>query len=148
MRIESQGFKDGEVIPSKYTCDGSNINPELSFFDIPEGTVSLAIIMDDPDSVGGRIFLHWAIWNISPKRIKINEGISPDEGVEGKNDFGKIGYGGPCPSAGKHHHYHFKLFALKGMLTMSPDVSEIELENEIISKGLLGKTELIGIYKR
>ena len=148
MRIESQGFKDGEVIPSKYTCDGDNINPEIEFFDIPEGTVSLALIMDDPDSVGGRTFLHWAIWNISPKRTKINEGISPDEGVEGKNDFGKIGYGGPCPSNGVYHHYHFKLFALNGMLTVPPDISEIELENEIISKGLLGKAELIGIYKR
>lgn len=148
MRIESQAFKDGEVMPNKFTCDGNNINPELSFFDIPEGTVSLALIVDDSDASAGRTFLHWAIWNISPKRTKINEGISPDEGVEGKNDFGKIGYGGPCPGNGKDHHYHFKLFALRGMLTVNPDISETELENEVISKGLLAKAELIGIYKR
>lgn len=148
MRIESQAFKDGEVIPSKFTCDGSNINPELSFFDIPEGTVSLTLIVDDPDSVGGRTFLHWAIWNISPKRTKIDEGFAPDEGVEGRNDFGKIGYGGPCPSNGKDHHYRFKLFAVKGILTLSPSASEEEIENEIISKGLIEKAELIGIYKR
>lgn len=148
MRIESQGFKDGEVMPSKYTCDGNNINPELSFFDIPEGAVSLALIVDDPDSVGGKTFLHWAVWNISPKRTKINEGMSPDEAIEGKNDFGRVGYGGPCPSNGVNHHYHFKLFALRGVLTVGNDISRIELENEIISKGLLAKAELIGIYKR
>lgn len=148
MRIESQAFKEGEEIPSKFTCDGENINPELGFFDVPEETISLAMIVDDPDSASGSTFLHWAIWNISPNRKIINEGISPDEAVEGKNDFGKIGYGGPCPSNGKDHHYRFQLFALKGILTLSPNVGRIELENEIISKGLLAKAELIGIYKR
>jgi Raf kinase inhibitor-like YbhB/YbcL family protein len=148
MRIESQAFKDGEIIPNKFTCDGSNINPELSFFEVPEGALSLALIVDDPDSVGGRTFLHWAIWNISPRRIKIEEGFSPDEAVEGKNDFGKIGYGGPCPSNGVDHHYRFRLFAIKGVLTLPPDSSGIEIENAIISKGLIEKAELIGIYKR
>ncbi len=148
MRIESQAFKDGERIPSKFTCDGDNINPELEFIDIPEGTVSLALIVDDPDSVGGRTFLHWAVWNISPKRKSINEGIAPDEAIEGKNDFGKVGYGGPCPSNGVDHHYRFKLFAVKGILTVDNNISGVELENEIISKGLLEKTELIGIYNR
>ena len=148
MRIESQAFKDGDMMPSRFTCDGENINPELGIFDVPEGTVSLAVIMDDPDSIGGSTFLHWAAWNISPERTKISEGISPDEAIEGKNGFGKVGYGGPCPANDKVHHYHFKLFALKGVLSANPDINEIELENEIISKGLLDKAELVGTYKR
>lgn len=148
MRIESQAFKDGEIIPSKFTCDGSNINPELHFFDVPEEAISLALIVDDPDSVGARTFLHWAVWNISPKREKIDEGFSPDEAVEGRNDFGKIGYGGPCPSDGKPHHYRFKLFAARGILNLNPQASEEEIENEIASKGLIAKAELVGIYKR
>lgn len=148
MRVESQAFKDGDIIPSKFTCDGSNINPELSFFEVPEGTVSLALIVDDPDSVGGRTFLHWAIWNISPKKAKIQEGFAPDEAVEGRNDFGKIGYGGPCPGDGKKHHYRFKLFAIKGILNLSPNSNIEEIENEMATKGLLTKAELVGIYGR
>jgi len=113
MKLSSPEFKNGYAIPSEYTCDGKNIPPELIIEDIPENTKTLALIMDDPDAPSGT-FVHWLVWNI-PKETK---GIKKGEKIfypQGKNDFQKNSYGGPCPPSGMHR-YFFKLFALDASL--------------------------------
>src|SRR5215831_1535953 len=107
LEIQSAAFASNGHVPSKYTCDGENVNPPLEISDIPEDTKSLALIVEDPDAPGG-LFIHWLLWNLSPDE-QIPE--RTNEGVSGINDFGRTGYGGPCPPSGTHH-YHFKIYAL------------------------------------
>lgn len=145
MIITSPSFKDGEMIPKKFTCNGGNINPELQIQNVPPEAKSLAFIMDDPDAPG-RIFTHWLVWNIDPKTSVIKEESTPPGGVEGVNDARKIGYLGPCPHAGTHH-YHFKLYALDAMLELQTGAAKIELETEV-DKHLLLKAELVGLYQQ
>src|SRR5207237_8086420 len=109
MKITSSAFQQGGNIPSKFTCDGANTNPPLQISDVPPEAKSLVLIVDDPDAPSG-LFTHWAVWNISPQTSTIAEGSTP-KGVQGTNDFGKSGYGGPCPPSGTHRYY-FKIFAL------------------------------------
>src|SRR5437870_4175246 len=99
--ISSTVFVNKGIIPSKYTCDGENVNPPITIEDIPAGTKSLALIMDDPDAPNG-IFDHWIIWNIRPMEMIIENTVP---GTEGKNSFGKMKYQGPCPPEGKAHRY-------------------------------------------
>jgi len=142
MVILSDAFEDNGSIPSKYTCDGDDISPPLRFQNIPNGTVSLAIIMDDIDANN---FIHWLIWNIPPNvsGFKENENLSYPEG---KNSFGFIDYGGPCPPYGKHR-YRFTLYALDTMLNLEEGVTINTLEKAM--KGhIIEKAELIGSYGR
>lgn len=141
--IKSSAFKNNEFIPSKYTCDGLNINPEISIDEIPENTKSLAIIVDDPDSPNGT-FCHWLIWDVSPKS-SIKEDSTP--GIQGRNSMGENKYSGPCPPGG-NHHYHFKVYALDTKLsTLSPSTNQKEFEKAM--KGhVIAWGELIGLYKR
>lgn len=143
LNIKSTSFKNNEVIPSKYCCDGLDINPELSIEELPENVKSLAIIVKDPDAKNGD-YCHWVVWDVSPKKI-INENSSP--GIEGRNSKGENKYAGPCPPIGMHH-YHFQVYALDTKLSsLPPSSNERELikamENHIIAKG-----ELIGLYKK
>ncbi len=144
MRIESV-FQNGEKIPSKYTCDGENINPPLKFSDVPENTKSLAIIFDDPDSPSGT-WTHWTIFNIDPKVIEIIENNVPENSVLGKTTFSDVKYGGPCPGSGEHR-YVFKLFALDMVLDLKQgaDISELE---KAIEGHIIEKAELMGKYER
>jgi Raf kinase inhibitor-like YbhB/YbcL family protein len=140
--IKSPAFEDNEFISSKYTCDGVNVNPEISIGEIPKDTKSLAIIVDDPDAPSGS-FCHWLMWNIAPKN-SIKENSAP--GIQGRNSFGENKYDGPCPPSGKHH-YHFKVYALNTKLNLlvSTDKNELEkaMRDHIIARG-----ELVGLYKR
>lgn len=148
MLITSPSFLNSQPIPKKFTCDGGNINPELQIQNIPGEAKSLALIVDDPDATGGRTFTHWLLWNIDPKTTLIKEESKPPESIEGKNDFGRIGYGGPCPPPGsKPHRYFFKLYALRAVLDLPEGAKKGELESEI-SKHLVEKSELIGLYQR
>lgn len=151
MKINLKDIEKEKYIPEKYTCDGDNIIPELEIFDIPEETKSLALVMDDPDakSVIGRTFDHWIIWNIPPETKKISSDSFPFSGsVEGKNDFGKTGYGGPCPPKGHgQHKYIFKLYALDTTLDLPKGSTKTELE-EAIKKHIIEKTETSGVYER
>src|SRR5437899_11902207 len=108
MKITSSAFQEGGNIPSKFSCDGADTSPPLQISDIPSGAKSLVLIIDDPDAPSG-LFTHWAVWNISPQTSTIDEGRTP-KGVQGTNDSGKSGYGGPCPPSGTHRYY-FKIFA-------------------------------------
>lgn len=145
MNITSTAFEQNRAIPSKYTCDGQGIIPQLSFSEIPAGAQSLVLTVVDPDSPNGH-FTHWVAWNIPADTKEISEGILPTGLVEGKNDFGKIGYGGPCPGQGTHH-YVFNLYALDAKLDLSTGVSREELE-DTMSNHILSHAELIGVYTR
>jgi Raf kinase inhibitor-like YbhB/YbcL family protein len=144
MKLTCPSFEDDQMIPSIYTCDSDNINPPLEISDVPQGTKSLALIMDDPDAPGGA-FTHWMMWNIPPDTKIIDENDWPQGAEQGLNDGGELGYYGPCPPEGVHH-YRFKLYALKNELNLLADVKAERLEREI-EENLIEKTELTGLYK-
>lgn len=140
--IKSPKFLDNEFISSKYTCDGLNVNPEISINEIPKNTKSLAIILDDPDAPNGS-FCHWIMWNITPKN-SIKENSAP--GIQGRNSFGENKYDGPCPPSGKHH-YHFKVYALNTKLNLLVSTDKNELE-KAMKEHIIARGELVGLYKR
>ena len=145
MQIKSSAFTNREKIPSKYTCDGANINPELLFLNIPKDTKSLALIFDDPDAPSGT-WLHWSMWNISPDTKEIPENSIPTGSVSGTTSFGNVGYGGPCPGVGEHR-YFFRLFALDIVLDIPSGENRTELEKTIAGH-IIEQTKLIGTYSR
>ena len=145
MRLESSAFKHSESIPKKYTCDGENINPELLIRDVPDGTKSLALIVDDLDAPVG-LWVHWVVWNISPETKIIKEHSVPKGAMEGATSAGKPGYRGPCPPDGEHR-YFFKLYALDTEINLPPDADKDSLEEEMVGH-VLDKAELIGLYSR
>jgi Raf kinase inhibitor-like YbhB/YbcL family protein len=140
--ITSPAFENNKLIPKKYTCDGEDVNPPLNIKGIPEGTISLVLIVDDPDAPMGT-WDHWIVWNIPPVS-KIDENSVP--GVEGLNDFRKHSYGGPCPPSGTHR-YFFKVYALDTKLDLSSNSRKKDVEKAM--KGhILAKGELVGLYSR
>lgn len=145
MKIISPAFKDQGKVPPQYTCDGIDVNPPLEFLDVPIETVSLLLVVDDPDAVSGR-WIHWLIWNISPEDKKIEENSVPPNAIAGLNSFNRIEWGGPCPPSGKHG-YIFKLYALDSMLDISPDTTIFKIE-QIIKDHIITQAELLGYYQR
>lgn len=145
LKITSPAFENNGDIPPKYTCDGDNVNPELIFEGVPSGAESLVLIVDDPDAPGGT-WVHWTVWNIDPSVDSIGEDSVPEGAVEGNTDFGKPGYGGPCPPSGKHR-YFFKLYALDTDLDL--DIASEASDIEAAMEGhILASAELIGLYSR
>jgi len=142
IKVFSSAFEANRTIPRKYTCDGKNLNPPLELEGIPEEAESLVLIIDDPDAPM-KVFTHWIVWNIEPV-AKIEEDSIP--GVEGMNDFRKIGYGGPCPSSGTHR-YFFRVYALDRKLELKAGAGRKELESEMIGH-IIAEGELIGKYSR
>ncbi|HEY9586095.1 MAG TPA: YbhB/YbcL family Raf kinase inhibitor-like protein [Candidatus Paceibacterota bacterium] len=145
MKITTGAFEDGGNIPSRFTCDGENANPELSFEDVPAAAKSLALVMDDPDAPMGT-FVHWILWNIPPDTKKILEKSSPAGAMPGANSMKRAGYIGPCPPSGTHH-YHFKLYALDAVLDL-PDSSGKSALESAMNGHIIEQTELIGLYSR
>ena len=148
MRLTSPAFKHNGSIPSKYTCDGKNISPELNFNEIPDETKTLALIMEDPDvpktiRVDG-MWDHWIIWNIPSKINAIKEG--GDLGVKGGGTRNKLGYTGPCPPD-REHRYFFKLFALDSDLNLKEGFTKKDLL-EAMKGHVIEQAELIGRYNR
>ena len=149
--LHTQAFVPGSEIPVRYTCSGPDVSPPLSWTDMPPGAQALALIVDDPDAPGGT-FTHWLVYGLSPTRKELPENLAkndrlPDGTVQGRNDFGKIGYGGPCPPPGKPHHYLFRLFALNTVLQVKPGFSRQELESAM--KGhVLGEATMLGTFRR
>jgi Raf kinase inhibitor-like YbhB/YbcL family protein len=144
MKIESSAFQNQQPIPRKYTCEGTDVSPPLTFSGIPAGTQSLALIVDDPDAPMGT-FDHWIVWDIPANSTALAEGARVPK--QGTNHFREKRYRGPCPPPGKPHRYFFKLYALDTMLDLEEGASKEELEASI--KGhILGKAELIGTYQR
>jgi Raf kinase inhibitor-like YbhB/YbcL family protein len=144
MKITSSAFQQGANIPSKFSCDGPNTSPPLQISDVPGEAKSVVLIVDDPDAPSG-LFTHWAVWNISPQTSTIAEGSTP-KGVHGTNDFGKSGYGGPCPPSGAHRYY-FKIFALDRELDLPVGAKRSQLDAAM--KGhVIAQGELMGRYAK
>jgi len=142
MKITSPAFTHNQMIPRKFTCQGDDLNPALKIDGLPEGTVSLVLINDDPDAPGGT-WDHWIVYNIDPIS-EIAENSEP--GVQGKNSWGRNDYGGPCPPSGTHR-YFFKLYALDAKLNLPEGAPKAKLEAAM--KGhVLAQAELIGLYKK
>jgi len=149
MKLTSTAFMHNGKIPSEYTCDGSNVSPELIIEGIPGNTRSLALIMDDPDVPKNiredGMWVHWVVWNIPPETKKISKDNEP-EGVQGVTNFGTLGYGGPCPPD-REHRYFFKLYALDSTLNLKEGSSKAELESAMEGH-IIEQTVLIGLYER
>ena len=138
-------FEHNGIIPSVYTCDGEDLAPVLNISDVPEKTKELAIIVDDPDAPVGT-WVHWVLYNIPAETTKIdNKNLLP-EIKQGMTDFGRIGWGGPCPPNGEHR-YFFKLYALDVKLDLSSGVTKKELE-KAMQEHIIEKSEIIGLYNR
>lgn len=143
MQLTTEAFMPGDMIPKKYTCEGQNISPALHVENWPQGTQSLALIVEDLDAPSGT-FDHWIAWNITPKSA-IDEGEKlPYQGI---NDFGKVYYQGPCPPPGKPHRYYFKLYALDAMLDLAQGSKKKDLENAMQGH-ILAESSLMGLYER
>lgn len=150
IKVTSTAFEEGGMIPSKYTCDGEDVSPPLSWSSVPEETKSIALISDDPDAPMGT-WVHWVAFNLPPEMTELGESIPHGEALEvggkqGKTDFGKVGYGGPCPPSGTHRYY-FKIYALDTMIDLKAGITKAELldamEGHILAQG-----QLMGKYKR
>lgn len=143
MRITSPAFENEGTIPKKFTCQGQDINPELRIEDIPDGTASLALIIDDPDAPS-KTWLHWMVYDIPAGTNVIEEDSVP--GAEGSNDFGKREYGGPCPPSGEHR-YFFRAFALDEKLGLGEGRSRSEVE-DAMQGHVIGSCELMARYSK
>lgn len=146
MTFSSPAFSNDEPIPTAYTCEGEGYSPPFNISEVPYGTKSLVLIMEDPDATGGT-FDHWLIWNIDPDTETIIENTIPKNTVEGQNSTGKTGYQPPCPPAGSGlHHYRFRLSALADNLNIMPGSSKDELVAAVRNMKILAQTELVGTY--
>ncbi len=150
FQLDSSGFKYGATIPRQFACDGEDVSPHLHWSDPPAGTVTYALVMDDPDAPSGT-WVHWVIWNIGgghgvvenfPRTSELPEGAR-----QGRNDFGKIGYNGPCPPPGKTHRYFFRVYAVDIKLDLPAGATRAKLDSAL--KGhILAEAEYMGTYRR
>lgn len=145
IQLTSVAFSEGNTIPKRYTCDAENVSPPLQWTQIPAGTMSLALIMDDPDAPAGT-WVHWVLYDVPPKQAGLAEGES-GVGVQGLNGFRKTGYGGPCPPGGKPHRYYFKVYALDSLLNLPQGANKGEVE-KAMQGHVLGVGQLMGLYSR
>jgi Raf kinase inhibitor-like YbhB/YbcL family protein len=143
FELTSAAFEAGGTIPSRYSCDGENVSPPLSFAGAPADTRSLALVVDDPDAPVGT-FTHWLAWGIDPGADGLDEGQAAPR--EGRNGFGTTGYAGPCPPRGRHR-YFFRLHALDAELDLQPGADRDRLERALDGH-VLETAELMGGYER
>ena len=151
ISISSDAFNDSTSIPVEHTCDGEDRSPALSWDTVPAGTQSIALIVDDPDAPG-KTWVHWVIYNIPADSTGLPPGVPKnktldDGSLQGKNDFGRIGYNGPCPPPGKPHRYFFKVYALDTTLSLKSGATKSQLEASM-SGHILAQGEMIGKYGR
>jgi Raf kinase inhibitor-like YbhB/YbcL family protein len=147
MKLVSPAFGDGQRIPQRYTCDGENVSPELHWSGVPEDAAGLALICQDPDAPRGT-FTHWLLWNLDPGKGELLTGETPEGARQGRNDFGHLGYDGPCPPSGHGtHHYHFMLHAVADVIDL-PDGATIALLLRALVGSVLTRAELVGTYRR
>jgi Raf kinase inhibitor-like YbhB/YbcL family protein len=149
--LTSSSFSASGDIPRKFTCEGADVSPELSWTNVPPGTKSFALIADDPDAPVGT-WVHWVLYDLAPTVSHLPEGVSKVAtpavgGHQGRNDFHKTGYGGPCPPPGKPHRYFFKLYSLDTLLNLGPDSTQAVVE-KAMQGHILAQAEYMGKYKR
>lgn len=152
FKLSSKSFETSAEIPTRYTCDGADDSPALSWNEAPDGTSTFALICDDPDAPVG-LFTHWVLYGLSSDVSELPENLPKDAEVQkpackqGVNDFRRIGYGGPCPPRGSRHRYFFKLFALDNDPKLPAGSSRKEVERAI-NGHVLGEAKLMGTYQR
>jgi Raf kinase inhibitor-like YbhB/YbcL family protein len=151
LELTSPDFSPGGIIPKALTCDADDLSPALQWKAPPSATQSFALIADDPDAPVGT-WVHWVIFNLPPNLRSLPQNFpkveqSPDGSRQGNNDFGKIGYGGPCPPPGKPHRYFFKLYALDTKLNLKPGATKKDVERDMQSH-ILARGEYMGRYSR
>jgi Raf kinase inhibitor-like YbhB/YbcL family protein len=150
MEIRTDAFAPGATIPDKYTCSGENASPPLAISGVPSSAKALVLVVDDPDAPAGT-FVHWVVYNLPPQITKIDAGVQsgdaiPGGGVQGRNSFGNLGYGGPCPPPGSPHHYRFRLFALNSQITpQSATGPEVE---QAMQGHVVASAETVGMFGR
>jgi Raf kinase inhibitor-like YbhB/YbcL family protein len=149
--LRSPAFQAGATIPRQHTCDGADQSPGLTWAGAPVGTKSLALIVEDPDAPTGT-FIHWVLFNLPPEPADLPPGVSHqtvlDNGArQGRNDFRRVGYGGPCPPRGPAHRYFFRLYALDASLDVTPGATASEVRSATQGH-TLGQAELMGTYGR
>ena len=151
IAVRSTAFSEGENIPKDFTCDAADRSPSIEWSGVPANARSLAIILEDPDAPVG-VWTHWVVYDLPPTLTQLPAGISALEklsvgGFQGQTDFGRVGYGGPCPPKGPMHRYFFKVYALDVMLHLKPSVSKKELlyamQGHVLAEG-----QLMGKYQR
>jgi len=151
VQLTSLAFEPGSDIPAQFTCDGSNVSPALAWSSPPEGTQCFALIMDDPDAPG-RTWVHWVLYDLPATERELPEGVPPREmlpsgGRQGRNDFRRTGYGGPCPPPGPAHRYYFRLYALDVRPRVKAGATWEQLDRSM-SGHILAHAELMGRYRR
>jgi Raf kinase inhibitor-like YbhB/YbcL family protein len=151
LTVSSPAFIEGGTIPKKYSCDGENISPALNWSGIPQGTKSLALIVDDPDAPIG-VFVHWVLYGMGSNLNGLPEGVGKSAvvtgiGLQGTNDYRKIEYDGPCPPKGSNHRYYFKLYALDAAIELKTGASKAVLE-KAMQGHILAQGQLMGKFGR
>jgi Raf kinase inhibitor-like YbhB/YbcL family protein len=151
MKILSTTFRNGQPIPKDCTCDGQNRSPHLAWSEIPVDTRSFALVCDDPDAPRGT-WVHWVLFNLPADAVELAPGVPrtpelPSGARQGLNDFGNVGYDGPCPPPGKPHRYFFRLHALDCALNLAPGVTRLDLDTAMAGHSL-ADTALMGTYQR
>lgn len=151
MEITSSAFTEGATIPKKHTADGADVSPALQWHGAPPTTKSFALICDDPDAPRGT-WVHWVLFNLPADKTELPEGVPTTGklvggGVQGKNDFGKLGYGGPSPPKGKPHRYFFKIYALDAVLDLKEGAKKDQLEKSMAGH-ILAQGQFMGTYGR
>jgi Raf kinase inhibitor-like YbhB/YbcL family protein len=144
--LRSSAFASGATMPRRYTCDGADVSPPLSWSKVPAGAAQLALTLEDLDAPGGS-FTHWAIAGLDPATSGLAEAARPAGAVAGRNDFGKLGYGGPCPPRGQRHRYRFVLYALRASLALSPGFRLADQGTEL-AKDTMAFGALSVVYRR
>lgn len=155
VKVTSSAFEAGQPIPRKFTGEGQDVSPPLSWSNLPDGTKELALICDDPDAPRPQPWVHWLIYKMPPQTRGLPEGVPPEKtlrepagAMQGINSFDKIGYGGPMPPPGHGiHHYHFKLYALSRPLDVQPGIDK-EALLAAMGGAVIGEGELVGTYER
>lgn len=150
IKLTSTAFKEGQPMPRTYACDGVNVSPPLEWSGVPKTAKTLAIIADDPDAPGGA-WVHWVLYNLPADNIGLVENLPATEklvagGFQGRNDFEKIGYGGPCPPSGTHR-YFFKIYALDEELPLKAGATKADVE-KAMSGHIVSQGQLMGTYRR
>ncbi len=151
LTVSTSAFQEGEVIPTEYTCEGQDVSPPLAWDEPPAGTQSLVLIVDDPDAPVG-VFTHWVLFNIPSDSRDLPEALPaqaqlPSGAQQGKNDFGRLGYGGPCPPPGRSHRYRFTVYALDQPLELTAGASKKQVL-DAIQGHILAQGQLTGTYQR
>jgi Raf kinase inhibitor-like YbhB/YbcL family protein len=147
ITVTSSAFANNTKIPVDYSCDGTDRSPEVSWTAMPDSAKSVVLVVDDPDASKGT-FTHWIVWNMSPTSRMLGNGGNGglQGGLTGTNDFGHVGYGGPCPPKGSEHHYHFRVYALDATVALKQDSKRADLD-QAMSAHVVAQGELVGTFQ-